>query len=132
MFRGIGSIAITIATVIALNLGMIQGAEARPTHNQCVPIQAVTVYYNPHNPTVNTPVDFGSIIYPTNASGPIIFNWYFGDGYYGDGEDVTHTYGAPGNYFVRVSAENPCSRAETTVEVQVTSIVYLPFVAKGQ
>ena len=130
MIRGIGSIAIPIAAVIALNLGMIQGAEARPTPNQCVPIQAVTVYYNPHNPTVNKPVYFGSIIYPTNASGPITIKWNFDDGDYGHGQYVTHTYGAPGNYFVKGSAGNPCSAAETTVKLQVRSNVYLPLVAK--
>jgi len=33
-----------------------------------------------------------------DCEGPLSYNWEFGDGLFGQGETVTHTYGAPGAY----------------------------------
>jgi hypothetical protein len=53
------------------------------------------------------------------------FEWYFGDGNYGSGQFVEHTYAQPGVYTATVYAYNPFNSlsADTTVVVNVNSVI---------
>ena len=48
-----------------------------------------------------------------------LFTWAFGDGEYGSGEVVTHTYAATGTYTVQMTATNACGEAAARTAVAV-------------
>ena len=68
----------------------------------------------------------------TNVS----FAWDFGDGEFGSGQVVTHTYAATGVYTATVTASNPVSELSATTVVTIIDEpavfkVYLPLVFKN-
>ena len=66
---------------------------------------------------------------PTGSNA--IYQWDLGDGQTATGLVVTHTYAAPGNYTVVVTASNSVSLISDAMIVPVRSMVYLPLIAQN-
>lgn len=59
----------------------------------------------PYTGNVNQPVTFHGFAYPTNAGFTITgYNWNFGDGATGSGQDTSHTYTSNGSFTVTLTA----------------------------
>jgi PKD repeat protein len=86
----------------------------------------------------NSPTLLGSptTLTVTLTSGSnVSYSWNFGDGTYGIGSVVTHTYSESGVYTAVVTATNSVNSLVATTIVTITTVetnyqVYLPFVAK--
>jgi hypothetical protein len=86
-----------------------------------------------------SPVVGEEVLFQGTASGsePLSYEWAFGDGNFGSGQSVTHTYAEPGSYDVVLTVTNACgiSTATHTVVVQPAGptyfYIYLPLVFKG-
>ena len=86
----------------------------------CEPLTSADFTWAPPEPPAGTSVLFTASYAPPTASQPINFSWAFGDHTYGSGITATHTYAAPGNYVVVLTATNPCSLLVVTHTVPVT------------
>ncbi len=102
------------------------------TIGPCVPVEQVSIA----GPALLAPGAEGTFqagVLPLTASLPITFTWSLGDGSYGEGATVTHSYALTGSYTLAVTAGNSCGTAVVTgtvrVEVEVWS-AYLPVVVK--
>jgi len=108
---------------VQLDTLAIQDTKTLPIqlHEQAVILSADTI-------TVNTPVLFdGSDSYlPGFTIGRYL--WEFGDGTYGEGIQVTHTYFYPGRYRVMLGVEKRKRNRKDTPEVKVNykDVVVLP------
>jgi hypothetical protein len=58
------------------------------------------------------------------------FAWSFGDGEFGSGEEVTHTYIDSGDYAIVVTATNSVSVLTDTVIISIKWPIYLPLLLK--
>jgi PKD repeat protein len=52
---------------------------------------------------------------------PIAYDWSFGDGSYGAGRTITHTYAATGTYVVVMTATNECGEEVVTDTITVVA-----------
>ncbi len=67
-----------------------------------------------------TPLGQATHLSASVASGTrVVFGWTFGDGSFGAGQWVSHTYPAVGTYTVVVVASNPVSQLSATVPISV-------------
>lgn len=83
----------------------------------CSPVHDAAFTWTPVTPTVGMQIDLVGV-----ASGtlPIAFVWEFGDGAVGSGERITHTFAAPGDYTVVMTASN-CVSATGVVSHVITT-----------
>ncbi|MCI4373724.1 MAG: PKD domain-containing protein, partial [Thermoplasmata archaeon] len=57
----------------------------------------------------------------TGGTGPVQFDWLFGDGTYGNGTNVSHVYAVPGNYTPRLWVNDSAGvSVEKTLNVSVS------------
>jgi PKD repeat protein len=74
------------------------------------PIPIVNFVGTPLSGSVGLTVTFNDL----STRNPTAWNWSFGDGYYSESRNTTHTYTAGGNYTVTLNASNPYGYNETT------------------
>jgi len=92
---GVTTATISPAPVPRVN-GVLAGSSSVPSALGFLAVNA----YGPYNGTAGAPVAFtGS----ASGSGAPQFTWDFGDGQGGAGATVSHTYGAPGTFIVRLT-----------------------------
>jgi len=98
----------------------------------CNPAMGAGFTWIPLSPEVGHPVSFTA-----TASGtiPISYTWDFGDGAFGSGAAVAHTYTLSNTYGVALTATNACGTSAPAVHsVQVVEpplpVVYLPLLLK--
>ena len=72
----------------------------------CIRIAEADFSWSPLTPTVGYPLAFNWVVSPISATWPISFTWSFGDGTYGTGDYVWHTYQQTGTYVVAMTATN--------------------------
>jgi len=100
----------------------------------CDPVHDADFSWSPPTPLVSETVYFTAT---AQGTGPITFTWAFGDGAYGSGPVVTHTYAAAGTYTVTLTATNACGEAYATHAIVVRPTppthfyIYLPILYKG-
>ncbi len=82
----------------------------------CVPPENASFVYAPALPVAGEPTVFTGT---AESNRPLSFTWSFGDGQYGSGNPVGHTYGAGGDYTVRMTTTSECgsTTAQETVGV---------------
>ena len=95
-------------------------ARAADVQNQlptCGSPHDVSFTWNPPTPFAGDPITFTSAAQGTL---PLTYEWHWGDGTTGDGQQVQHTYAQPGSYEVTLTVGNNCGTAkvEHTVTVQ--------------
>jgi subtilisin family serine protease len=84
-----------------------------------------------------SPLEDQEVVFTGVASGtaPISFAWDYGDGNFGTGQAVAHTYAAGGAYTVVMTATN-CAGSEATstqtITVRSKVYIYLPIVVRGE
>jgi PKD repeat protein len=85
----------------------------------CHPVQGLDFIYSPASPAAGEPITFTAAV---SASGslPVTYGWYFGDGVFGNGQVITHTYPISDVYNVTVSASNCAGGSARSHPVQVT------------
>ncbi len=93
----------------------------------CARIAEADFNWSPFTPTVGQAVTFTGIVSPANATSPFSFTWSFGDGIYGTGDSVSHTYTAPGTYIVAMTATNCLGfgQAHARYTLTVVPLLYL-------
>ncbi|MGC8960030.1 MAG: PKD domain-containing protein [Chloroflexia bacterium] len=72
----------------------------------CIRIEEADFTWSPLTATVGQAVAFTGVVSPAEATTPIFYSWSFGDGTYGTGDYVQHTYGQAGTYVVAMTATN--------------------------
>ncbi|HXG56965.1 MAG TPA: PKD domain-containing protein, partial [Vicinamibacterales bacterium] len=72
--------------------------------------------FTPTNPSESQSVFFESTSTSANLNPIASFRWDFGDGGTGTGRTITHTYTAPGTYFVRLTITDALGRAAFTTK----------------
>ncbi len=96
----------------------------------CTPVSGVSFVFAPNSPLVGQTVAFTGTA--AQGSEPISYSWTFGDGQSGIGQNVQHSYGAPGNRTVTLTAANACSSAPSQQVITVQGYrIYLPIVFKN-
>lgn len=68
------------------------------------------------------PAAFMARINAEEAVRPVTVQWSFGDGRTATGQTVSHTYGRPGTYDVRVTAQNDAGTAQESCSVTVNPV----------
>ncbi|MBK8966015.1 MAG: S8 family serine peptidase [Lewinellaceae bacterium] len=66
--------------------------------------------------------DAGTVTFTNNSSSSQTFLWEFGDGMSSTEANPVHTYAAPGNYTVKLTATNICSSASRTQSFNLTFV----------
>ena len=84
-----------------------------------------------------SPLEDQEVLFTGIASGtaPITFAWDYGDGTFGAGQTVAHTYAAGGAYTVVMTATNCAGSVATstqTITVRSKTYIYLPVVVRGE
>jgi PKD repeat protein len=97
-----------------------------------VPIDGLAVTSSSPTPLGSATMFTATITAGTNVT----YTWAFGDGTFGGGPLVSHTYPATGTYTVIVTATNSVSVMTATIEITITEApaglaVYLPIVMKN-
>jgi PKD repeat protein len=82
----------------------------------CQAVYGASYTWTPMTPTVGDLVSFHGL---ASGSAPIAYDWAFGDGTTGSGQDVTHTYGAPGAYTIVLTATN-CGGYTSVIQGELT------------
>jgi hypothetical protein len=72
----------------------------------CDTVDQVSFIATPSQSPVGQQISFSASA--SGGAAPLSFSWDFGDGSSGSGAEVTHSYGAPGVYVVRLTADNSC------------------------
>jgi len=78
----------------------------------------------PYNGTICNPVQFSGSAY--GGAPPYEYNWYFGDGGSGSGQNPSHQYTADGTYTVTLTVKDDASNTYTdtaTVTISTTDLV---------
>jgi hypothetical protein len=88
------------------------------------------------HPTLTNEYTFDASASMSPTGSIVAWRWEFGDGKTGQGETISHTYGTPGWYVVRLTVEDDSSRqSSTTLSVrseQCTNTVSGPVVIRTQ
>jgi hypothetical protein len=95
------------------------------------PVANADFNWSPSAPVAGQPILFEGT---ASGSEPLSYEWAFGDGNFGSGQTVSHTYAEPGSYDVVLTVTNACgiSTVTHTVVVQAAGFyIYLPVVFKG-
>ncbi|MBN2006873.1 MAG: carboxypeptidase regulatory-like domain-containing protein [Anaerolineae bacterium] len=101
----------------------------------CLSILTPSFTYLPAPPLAGKPVTFTGAV--AAGSLPITYTWSFGDGAFGEGQVVSHTYTDGSGlipYRVVMTATNACSFAsveETLTPVSSNHLIYLPLVVRS-
>ncbi len=83
----------------------------------CIPVSGADFTVDPSTPRPSMPATFtGSV---AGGSPAITYDWSFGDGTYGSGQVVDHTYTAVGTYTVVMTATNCDGASLATATKQV-------------
>jgi uncharacterized repeat protein (TIGR01451 family) len=97
----------------------------------CIPPARPNFEYRPAAPQTGEMTTFtGSVAVEVEAD----YTWDFGDGKYGSGQVVVHTYAVSGTYTVVMTATNDCDTSSLSKDVFVTGElgdVYLPLVLRN-
>jgi len=83
----------------------------------CVEPDGADFTWAPITPTVDATVSFSGTL--EAGTGPLTWEWDFGDGSTDAGQNITHTYDAAGTYTVVLTVTNECGFEEVTYEVVV-------------
>ena len=121
----------TVALTVSNECGFEVVTHTVAVAEACVRPAGAGFTWTPPTPLVGEEVAFlGHVV---TGTAPFTYTWAFGDGSYGSGAVVTHTYGLGGDYPVTMSATNACGRAVVTQTIFVRAVhfVYLPIVLKG-
>ncbi|MBN1135941.1 MAG: S8 family serine peptidase, partial [Anaerolineae bacterium] len=114
------------------------GGACSDTVTGTVTVECCEEVYNPSftwEPV--TPLEDQEVTFTGVASGtpPITFTWDYGDGTFGAGQMVTHTYAAGGVYTVVMTATN-CAGSTATdthaIVVRSKTYIYLPIVVRSE
>jgi PKD repeat protein len=90
---------------------------------ECEPVSGASFEWTPPLPEVGEDVTFtGS----AQGTGPISYQWDFGDGDTGAGQIVVHTYGADADYTVTMTATNSCGFESVTDTITVLPLLCEP------
>jgi PKD repeat protein len=85
----------------------------------CDPVHDAGFSWAPPEPVVDEVVTFGAM---AQGTGPFAYAWDFGDGGGGgSGAVVTHSYAAPGDYVVTLTASNDCGSVQVQQTVTVST-----------
>ncbi len=101
----------------------------------CEPPAGADFSWAPITPTVGQTVTFTGTV--AGGTQPLDYAWAFGDGEYGGGQVVTHTYAMTGTYNVLLTVTNACGLTTATHSIVVRPAppvrytIYLPLVLKG-
>jgi PKD repeat protein len=71
----------------------------------CTPPSNAGFTTNPITPQANEPITFTGV---ATGSGPLTYDWNFGDGATGSGNPIVHTYSTAGAYTVSMTVTGPC------------------------
>jgi PKD repeat protein len=95
----------------------------------CVEPDGADFTWAPITPTAEAMVSFSGTL--TTGSGPLTWNWNFGDGATGSGQSADHTFAAAGDYSVVLTVSNDCGITTVGYDITVSMpllFVYLPVV----
>jgi uncharacterized membrane protein len=96
----------------------------------CIPVAGADFTFTPTAPEINQTVSFTGTI--GNGTLPITYTWAFGDGTFGSGQTVDHTYTLSDTYTVVMTATNGCPSVDvvthdvTAISVEAGVTIYLP------
>jgi subtilisin family serine protease len=96
----------------------------------CDPLADLAAEFTPITPTVGELVTFTA---SASGTGPITYDWDFGDGSTATGEVVTHVFTSVDTHVVTLTATNPCGTLSMELDVPVVAGVYrysLPMINK--
>jgi len=131
-----GTFTVTLTVTDALGYTAQHTAPGLVTVSDCVPLSSVSLAYAPLAPLVNVPVALTATVAPLDATGPITYEWDFGDGNTETttAPSVVHAYTASGAVQATVTALNRCT--PTGVSDQESIIIdprriYLPIVLRN-
>jgi PKD repeat protein len=85
----------------------------------CDPPSAVEFTWAPPTPFQGESIDFHGT---AQGTAPISYAWDFGDGGTAAGQDVSHTYVAPGDFTVTMTASNDCGQQSVQHTVTVAPL----------
>lgn len=91
----------------------------------CTRIAEADFTWSPLTPTVGQAVSFTGVVSPADATPPISFSWSFGDGTYGSGDYVFHTYAMSGTYVVAMTATNCLGFGEAHARYTLTVVPHI-------
>jgi PKD repeat protein len=97
----------------------------------CIPVAGADFTFAPLQPLVGESVTFTGTV--AQGTPPVTYTWAFGDGTFGSGQVVTHTYAVSGTYAVVLTATNGCPSSDTAshfVTIRPHRI-YLPLVLRN-
>ncbi len=110
-FFNSGTYPYTLTTANACGDDVITGT-VTVTCAGCDPVGGADFTWFPFTPAISEVVTFnGSVM---TGTPPITYDWAFGDGTFGSGQSVTHTYGVTGTYVVVMTATNDCGQEVVT------------------
>jgi gliding motility-associated-like protein len=70
-------------------------------------------------------VTFTSSVTP-GVSGPVTYNWYYGNGFLGTGSSSTHSYAAAGTYSVTLTATNSAGCSNSLQQLNLITVLPKP------
>lgn len=76
--------------------------------------------------------DTTTVVFTNTSQVSTGFIWNFGDGATSTEANPTHTYAAPGNYTVTLTAENDCGQTTAVQTVMATSGTNVPLLAESK
>ena len=76
--------------------------------------------------------DTTTVVFTNTSQDAATYNWNFGDGATSTEANPTHTYAAPGNYTVTLTAENDCGQTTAVQTVMATSGTNVPLLAESK
>ncbi len=97
----------------------------------------VNFVYTPESPMVNTSVTFQAVASLDTRVAPPVGNltyiWNFGDGRFGTGAQITHSFRHEGTFSVTLQMENDCDTRTVIHEVSISLYrIYLPVVLRNE